>query len=54
VADAMSITTFREKTDLGQGRRSVPDFLATTMPISLELGWNRAGQPIFLALLVIH
>jgi DNA-binding IclR family transcriptional regulator len=44
VAGAISITTFREKTGLDELRRSVPDLLATTMSISLELGWKPKGE----------
>ena len=44
VAGAISITTFREKTGLEELRRSVPDLLATTMSISLELGWKPKGE----------
>lgn len=45
VAGAISITTFREKTGLEELRKSVPDLLATTLSISLELGWKpKAGE----------
>ncbi|WP_284984962.1 IclR family transcriptional regulator [Arthrobacter sp. efr-133-TYG-118] len=46
VAGAISITTFREKTGLDELRRSVPDLLATTMSISLELGWKPKGETV--------
>jgi DNA-binding IclR family transcriptional regulator len=46
VAGAISITTFREKTGLEELRRSVPDLLATTMSISLELGWKPKGESV--------
>ncbi|MFJ5958939.1 IclR family transcriptional regulator [Paenarthrobacter sp. NPDC092416] len=44
VAGAISITTFREKTGLEELRGSVPDLLATTMSISLELGWKPKAE----------
>lgn len=44
VAGSISITTFREKTDLATLQMNVPDLLATTMSISLELGWRPSGE----------
>jgi DNA-binding IclR family transcriptional regulator len=44
VAGAISITAFREKTDINALREYLPDLLSTTAEISHELGWRAVDQ----------
>jgi DNA-binding IclR family transcriptional regulator len=46
VAGAISVTAFREKTDLAALRQLIPDLLKTTTGISNELGWRAAPESI--------